>query len=98
MLVKILGTFFVDMKKFQFRFFVSLIFTKIIFLDVYFYDIDKNFLILSIISNSSSFKYVYDSIRRISDEYLSTSNHFSLFIIYMWTKIIVNFRFNNISI
>ncbi len=97
-LLKKMGTFFVKMKKIQFKISTPFIFIYIMFLDVYFYDIDKNFLILSIISNSSSFKYVYDPISRISNQNLSTSNHFPLFIIYMWAEIIVNFRLYNISI
>ena len=97
-LLKKMGTFFVKMKKIQFKISTHFIFIYIMFLDVYFYDIDKNFLILSIISDSSSFKHINYSIDWISDKYLSTSNHFSFFIIYMWTKIVVNLGFNDTSI
>ena len=97
-LLKKMGTFFVKMKKIQFKISTPFIFIYIMFLDVYFYDIDKNFLILSIISDSSSFKHINYSIDWISDKYLSTSNHFSFFIIYMWTKIVVNLGFNDTSI
>ena len=55
MLVKILGTFFVDMKKFQFRFFMSLIFTKIIFLGFVYNTILCMILTYYLVSNNGDF-------------------------------------------